>query len=217
MTRKASLILRHIEGIACHTRNVKTKYVPYLQKACTYVEFLHTRNAYPIAGHLDPSVRHYQNQAGISKCVLSDTRTLPHMSIPWFDTFRQYLNNINGRLELTQSWQLKPQRENDTFLMENFLNLKTFTPKEMKILNACRMYYQVTRVSDITTPDGSRLMAKISNGMLSWEQFNVVYKPQNEWPEQERPNKTSWKLWQKALRLTVCNVCLLYPSDAADE
>ena len=56
MTRKASLILRHIEGIACHTRNVKTKYVPYLQKACTYVEFLHTRNVYPIAGHLDPSV-----------------------------------------------------------------------------------------------------------------------------------------------------------------
>jgi hypothetical protein len=56
MTRKASLILRHIEGIACHTRNVKTEYVPYLQKACTYVEFLHTRNAYPIAGHLDPSV-----------------------------------------------------------------------------------------------------------------------------------------------------------------
>jgi hypothetical protein len=58
MTCKASLILRHIEGIACHTRNVKTKYVPYLQKACTYVEFLHTRNAYPIAGHLDPSVLH---------------------------------------------------------------------------------------------------------------------------------------------------------------
>ena len=56
MTCKASLILRHIEGIACHTRNVKTKYVPYLQKVCTYVEFLHTRNAYPIAGHLDPSV-----------------------------------------------------------------------------------------------------------------------------------------------------------------
>ena len=76
----------------------------------------------------------------------------------------------------------------------------------MKILNACRMYYQVTRVSDITTPDGSRLMAKISNGTLSREQFNVVYKPQNEWPEQERPNKTSWKLWQKALRLMVCNV-----------
>jgi hypothetical protein len=33
------------------------------------------------------ALRHYQNQAGISKCVLSDTRTLPHMSIPWFDTF----------------------------------------------------------------------------------------------------------------------------------
>jgi hypothetical protein len=152
------------------------------------------------------ALRHYQNQAGISKCVLSDTIPLPHMSIPWFDTFRQYLDNINGRLELTQSWQLKPQRAHDTFLMENFLNLKTFTPKEMKILNACRMYYQVTRLSDITTPDGSRLMAKISNGMLSREQFNVVYKPQNEWPEQERPNKTSWKLWQKALRLTVRNV-----------
>eukprot|EP00978_Attheya_sp_CCMP212_P006433 scaffold14672_cov61-Attheya_sp.AAC.6 len=65
--------------------------------------------------------------------------------------------------------------------MENFLNLKTFTPREMKIINACRMYYQVARVSNITTPDGSRLRANISSGEMTREQLNT------------------------ALRLTVCN------------
>jgi hypothetical protein len=125
----------------------------------------------------------------------------------WTSLFRIVpASDLNGTIELTNTWKLNAQRTNDTFLMEHFLNLKTFTPKELKILNACRMYYQVTRVSDISTPDGSRLVAKISNGTLSREKLNLVYQSQLEWPAQDKPNKASWKLWQKALRLTICNV-----------
>eukprot|EP00978_Attheya_sp_CCMP212_P027319 scaffold91518_cov33-Attheya_sp.AAC.4 len=75
----------------------------------------------------------------------------------------------------------------------------------MKILNACRMYYQVAHVSDVTTPDGSRLRANISSGEMSREQLNTVYQPQHECPEQEHPDKKAWNLWEKALCLTVCS------------
>ena len=135
----------------------------------TLILMRHIRAQTTLGDQILIALRHYQNQAGLSECVLRNTRHLPYMNIPWFDTLRQYLANVNGTIELTNTWKLTAQRTNDTFLMEHFLNLKTFTPKELKILNACRMYYQVTRVSDISTPDGSRLVAKNSNGTLSRE------------------------------------------------
>eukprot|EP00978_Attheya_sp_CCMP212_P043462 scaffold284375_cov71-Attheya_sp.AAC.7 len=40
--------------------------------------------------------------------------------------------------------------------MENILNNKSFTTTELEIINACRLYLQVSRVSDIATINGKR-------------------------------------------------------------
>ena len=130
----------------------------------------HIRAKTSLGNQILIAIRHYQTQAGISKCVLTVTRQLPYLDIPWFDTLRQYLDNINGRIELTDSWRPTSQRQHDSFL-----NLKTFTPQELKIINACHLYYQVARVSDITTSDGSRLLANIYKGKLTKEHLNLVY------------------------------------------
>eukprot|EP00978_Attheya_sp_CCMP212_P036365 scaffold164260_cov35-Attheya_sp.AAC.1 len=73
--------------------------------------------------------------------------------------------------------------------MENFLDSKAFSSKDLKILNACRMYLQVTRVSDISTTDGSWILARILNGDITKEQLNQFYEPNIECPRQDRPNK----------------------------
>eukprot|EP00978_Attheya_sp_CCMP212_P007873 scaffold18320_cov37-Attheya_sp.AAC.1 len=88
--------------------------------------------------------------------------------------------------------------------MENFLDSKAFSPKDIRIINACRMYLQVTRVSDISTTAGSRILAQILNGDITKEQLNQFYEPNIEWPRQDRPNKAAWNLWRKALNKTVC-------------
>ena len=109
----------------------------------------HIRAQTDLVDQITIGLRYYQLQAGLSTCVLTDTRKLPYIEIPWFDTLRQYLANINGRVEITHAWKQTSQREPDTFLMENFLDYKALSPKDLKLLNACRMYLQVTRVSDI--------------------------------------------------------------------
>jgi hypothetical protein len=164
----------------------------------------HIRAHTDLGDQITIGLRYYQLQAGLSTCVLTDTRTLPYIDIPWFDTLRQYLANINGRVEITEAWRQTSQREQDTFLMENFLDSKAFTPKDLKILNACRMYLQVTRVSDIATTDGSRILARILSGDITKEQLNEFYQPNIEWPRQDRPNKAAWNLWRKALNKTIC-------------
>jgi hypothetical protein len=70
----------------------------------------HIRAQTTLGNKIIIALRHYQTQAGISECVPTYTRPLPHMDILWFDTFfRHYLVNINGHIELTNAWRLKPQ------------------------------------------------------------------------------------------------------------
>jgi hypothetical protein len=165
----------------------------------------HIRAQTTLGNQILIALGHYQLQSGLSQSVLIDTRLLPHMNIPWFDTLRQYLKNINGNIKITDLWRPTLQRTNNCFLMENILALKRFTTKELQLINACCMYYQVIRVSDIATSDGSRIPTNIILGKTSRQDLNKVYVTPYEWPEQPKPSVEAWKLWTKALQLPTCN------------
>jgi hypothetical protein len=150
------------------------------------------------------ALRYYQLVTGLTESVLEDTRPIPYINIPWFDTFRQYLRNISGRIELSTTWIQQPQRENDQSIMDLILRSKAFTKREMEIINACRLYLQVTRLSDISTADGRKVHIKMLMGAYTQEQIRNLRTNPIEWPYQERPNAKSWKLWTKALLTTTC-------------
>eukprot|EP00972_Heterocapsa_arctica_P026784 3942282-Heterocapsa_arctica.AAC.1 len=91
--------------------------------------------------------------------------------------------------------------------MDLILKSKAFTKREMEIINACRLYLQVTRVSDISTADGRKVKIQMLTGAYTQEQLKTFRTTHIEWPYQERPNAKAWKLWKlwtKALLTTTC-------------
>eukprot|EP00978_Attheya_sp_CCMP212_P048312 scaffold502768_cov122-Attheya_sp.AAC.1 len=75
--------------------------------------------------------------------------------------------------------------------MENILNNKSFTTTELEIINACRLYLQVSRRSDIATMNGKRVLNKMLSGEYTQEdilEFRTTY----TWPHQERPNPAAY-------------------------
>ena len=69
----------------------------------------------------------------------------------------------------------------------------------LKRINACRMYLQVTLVSDIANVKGDKILESALKGERSINQSSNV-----QWPLQQRPNKQTWKIWRKTIRQIYC-------------
>jgi hypothetical protein len=91
---------------------------------------------------------------------------------------------------------LKPYWEGDDFLMEIFRTSNLYTPKQMAILNRCRLHLRVSRVSDIVTGDGRALVA----GALD-RHTPFTHRQHGVYPVTGTPNAHAWKMWRNALIL----------------
>ena len=87
--------------------------------------------------------------------VLSQVmNALPHITLmKWIPSICEFLNSIGGRMEVENLPVTPLQREHDRFLMDIALDLYS-KPSDLQHLNACRLYLQVTLLSNITTADG---------------------------------------------------------------
>jgi hypothetical protein len=157
----------------------------------------HVRANTTLGQQLIIAIRYYQLHAGIANSVLEDTQPLPYMRFPWINSLRQYLYQISGKIQMTEPWVQTTQRKGDTFIMEEMLKSKRFTDHELSLIYNCRLYLQVSRVSDITTPDGSRIMTKMLTGDCA---DNIAFRKQEyTWPRQDRPQERAWKTWRTAI------------------
>ena len=85
--------------------------------------------------------------------------------------------------------------EGDAYLMSLFISSGLYTNSQLGHLNRCRLYLRVYSRSDITEGNGVIIARWAWTGDLSQR-----LRPQRlKWPYQERPGKTSWTLWRKAL------------------
>jgi hypothetical protein len=147
------------------------------------------------------ALRYYQLHAGIADSVLENTQPLPYMRFPWIDSLRQYLYQISGTIKLTEPWLQTKQRKGDSFIMEEMLQSKRFTDSELSMIYNCRLYLQVSRVSDITTTDGNRIATKMLAGD---REDNADLRTQEyTWPRQERPQERAWKTWRTAITTVI--------------
>ena len=95
-------------------------------------------------------------------------------------------DNVTPNLDL--------HRDGDLFLMEQFA-AEDFTATELAHINRCRLYLQVTTLSDIMEGHGHR----ISRKALRCE-FDTEREKHYRWPVQNRPHQGVRRIWKRAIK-----------------
>jgi hypothetical protein len=88
---------------------------------------------------------------------------------------------------------IKPQRTNDVFLMDSFV-ARGLPPEELVWLNEVRMYKQVTRLSDITSADGTLLLETFLSNTPP------THPTPFNWPRCHRPRPNQFSLWKSTIK-----------------
>ena len=82
--------------------------------------------------------------------------------------------------------------------MDDILSFISST-KIWRQLNACRLFLQLTLLSEITDIDGTHLLQGILNGDNSKMPPTTIH-----WPEQGSPSSSTWKCWSKVITHLYC-------------
>ena len=93
--------------------------------------------------------------------------------------------------EKTKSLFLK--WDNDVFLNETFLS-KGYSKKKLRTLNTCRLYLQVSTLSDISSGDGYYLLEHILKRNNPLQQYSSI-----RWSNQGCPTNGAWSKWSQAI------------------
>lgn len=141
-----------------------------------------------------------QVQAGISMNLLEEPSiVLDYIETCWIMNLRNFLDTYGIHVNITCPDIPTVACENDEFLMDAFrLRGNNYGPDMMTQLNACRMYLQVQRVSDITDARGTRIRKEILDGS-DCDHFSST----SRWPRQGRPTKSMWLNWKRAVKYTL--------------
>ena len=83
-----------------------------------------------------------------------------------------------------------------------------FSPREIKFINYCRLYFQCLTVSDLSSACGTKLAPGIYSGEKSPAQSISTLSE----PYQEHPGKCAWQAWRKFLRVIACRPGKLHQS-----
>jgi hypothetical protein len=89
--------------------------------------------------------------------ILEDTRPIPHLEGTYISHLRECMSHINAQIRTTNEWNIPLQRENDSYIMDQFMDSPHIDPEDVKTLNYSRLFRETTTVAEITTTDGKRI------------------------------------------------------------
>ena len=87
------------------------------------------------------------------------------------------------------------RRRYDTYLMESIVNLHCYSNSELQYINKCRIFLQVTTLSDITTTCG-----RVFSHSAYHCTFDSTIPHHYDWPIQPRPYGYTRMLWKQATK-----------------
>ena len=121
---------------------------------------------------------------------------LPHLESAWLASLRNYLKDIQGWLELDQTYTPPLQRQQDQYIMDIAIQSKKFKPFQLRLLNYCRLYLRVITLADITNANGTHIPTTIIQGKATAINRN------SQWchVHQPRPGNRAWQEWRKFCR-----------------
>jgi hypothetical protein len=106
----------------------------------------------------------------------------------WLLCTWEFLNSIDAMVDIQDSWILKPQCDNNQFIMQDMVENLQLKPAELKRMNACRMYLQVVMLAHMVDGSSKKVLPDYLKERHHPDQQSVY-----EWPYQELPNEKTWK------------------------
>ena len=97
-------------------------------------------------------------------------------------------------IQLNNTYVPALQRRNDEYIMDILMASNHYTPAEIRKLNYCRLFLNVTTITDITKPCGTMIDNSLLNGVPS----PYSSRSNHLSIHQENPSPSEWKLWRRA-------------------
>ena len=145
-------------------------------------------------------LQEWQVNSGMSYPLLAlPCKPCPHLEGSWLSSIRQFLASINGSVTIAHSLAISIQREHDQHIMDALIRCTKFSTKRMKRLNSCRLFLQVTLLSELTNPSGTHLCSQFWCGLGP-----RPYSPLLRYPRQGCPSSSVWSEWRAAIRRAFC-------------
>jgi hypothetical protein len=93
-------------------------------------------------------------------------------------------------IDLHHNIRMEFYSQKDSFLMETFIKQRASSP-ELTSMIQCHILFRVTRMSEVMTGCGSRILPRMYNGDEPESDAT------NQWKIQPRPPKGAWATWKK--------------------
>jgi hypothetical protein len=114
----------------------------------------------------------------------------------WISSLWEFLSHFHNicLCQVDSRYQAIMRHQDDNFLMAVVAAKGTDITKSERItFNLCRLYLQVTLISDISTADGRSVRPHLWKGI----KFDNA---KGWWPKQPRPSERAWRLWRRLLK-----------------
>ena len=144
---------------------------------------------------LQCAVAWLQASVGVSYSVFQRPQTvLPHLESKWLASMLSFLAKHSLTIQLNDTYVPTPQRHNDEYIMDVLMASNHYTPAEIRKLNYCRLFLNVTTIADIAKPCGKVVDESLLHGAPS------LYSSRSNHLSihQETPSPSEWKLWRRA-------------------
>jgi hypothetical protein len=121
---------------------------------------------------------------------------LPHLDSAWLDSTRNFLAHSRSQIIIPSLPSPKPFRQYDQIIMDMVLRL-SLSAGQVKKINYCRLFLQVTRLSEITNLEGNHIDPTAWTGSTRLQSHH-------DWPRQGHPGSRTWALWRNAITDAFC-------------
>ena len=143
----------------------------------------------------------WQAQCGAAYPLLQyPNRPCLHQEGSWLRYTRDFLSEVDGSIETNFQYHHNPLRSNDVAIMDALCESKQYGRRRLLVINYCRLYLQVTFLSELTSACGRHLIPEFWQGNPAQRQSSPLFR----YPTQNRPSSKSWSIWKSAIRSQFC-------------
>ena len=167
------------------------------QKLITMIN--HIRAKTEIGKLFIANINWIQVLSGRGTQFLHDNFKIEYIPENWTLHVQSYMRECNISLKSDKFWTPDLARKNDIFLMEAAIGINSGL-KDLQIINYWRLYFRAFRLSDICDGYGKQILLPYRKFAAS-HQWTDTRQSNLNWPKQSQPNKTSFNIWCKFLKL----------------